>query len=202
MVNRPKMKGTSAETAVVSFLRKNGWPHAERLALQGKLDKGDVTGSPGLVWEVKNYAVPHWPAWLREAEIERANAKADFGIVVAKPPGVGVTRVGEWWAGMYAGGMKFSEADLLLRGWGFGNLWALTGLPITDLHVAKLPGHQANLGLPVIMRGLSIFQFPQPFGVVEISPKGVKDRTLWYNVTTLHQMTRLLHAAGFGDPEV
>lgn len=199
MVNRPRIKGTTAEVAVVSFLRKSGWPHAERLALQGKLDKGDVTGSPGLVWEVKNYAVSHWPQWLREAEIERINAGAAFGIVVAKPPGVGVTRVGDWWAGMYAGYAKPLQADLNR---GFALLWALAGFDANDLHRAKLPGHQVNLGLPVVMRELATFQAGKPFGVVEISPKGVKDRTLWYNVTTLDQMTRLLRAAGFGSPEV
>lgn len=202
MVNRPKMKGTSAETAVVSFLRKNGWPHAERLALQGKLDKGDITGSPGLVWEVKNYAVPHWPAWLREAEIERVNAAAAFGIVVAKPPGVGVTRVGDWWAGMYSCcSPELAQAYQCDKA-GFDHLCEQAGLNANDLHRAKLPGHQANLGLPVVMRELPKFQGRAAFSVVEISPKGVKDRTLWYNVTTLHQMTRLLHAAGFGDPEV
>jgi len=183
-------------------LRKNGWPHAERLALQGKLDKGDVTGTPGVAWEVKNYAVSHWPQWLREAEAERINAGADYGIVVAKPPGVGVTRVGDWWAGMYAccaeDSAKVYECDKA----GMDHLWGMTGLDRSELHTAKMPGHQVNLGLPMVMKQLHIFQGKARFGVVEISPKGVKDRTLWYNVTTLDQMTRLLRLAGFGDPEV
>ena len=198
MVNRPKMKGTAAETAVVSFLRQNGWPHAERLALQGKLDRGDVTGTPGVVWEVKSHATSHWSAWLREAEAERANANTWLGMVVTKPPGVGVTRVGSWWAGMYAG---MAEPPSLRLG-GFSYLCALAGVDEGELHRARLPGHQVNLGLPVVMRELKTFQAGKPFGVVEISPKGVKDRTLWYNVTTLDQMTRLLRLAGFGEPEV
>jgi hypothetical protein len=197
-MNKPKIKGTTAETAVVSFLRKNGWPHAERLALQGKHDKGDITGCIGLVFEVKNYAVSHWPQWLREAETERVNAGADFGIVVAKPPGVGVTRVGDWWAGMYLG----CEEAYMCGSMGFDYLWVRAGLDRSELHRAKLLGHQVNLGLPMAMRQLKTFQGQARFGVVEISPKGVKDRTLWYNVTTLDQMTRLLRLAGFGSPEV
>lgn len=53
MVNRPKDKGTWAETRVTEFLRDNGWPYAERRALAGVTDKGDITGCPGLVFEVK-----------------------------------------------------------------------------------------------------------------------------------------------------
>ena len=53
MTGRPKDIGTAAETAVVRFLRDNGFPLAERRALHGSTDRGDITGTPGLVWEVK-----------------------------------------------------------------------------------------------------------------------------------------------------
>ena len=52
-MTRSKDIGTRAETQVVRFLAANGWPSAERRALHGSLDQGDVTGTPGLVWEVK-----------------------------------------------------------------------------------------------------------------------------------------------------
>jgi hypothetical protein len=43
-MSKAKAKGTSAETAVVKFLIDNGFPYAERRALNGALDLGDITG--------------------------------------------------------------------------------------------------------------------------------------------------------------
>ncbi len=93
-----KEKGTRAETAVVRWLRENGFAGAERRALQGVADKGDVAGIPGIVVEVKDRRSYAIPAWLRETETETAAADADHGVLVVKPNGVGETRVGEWWA--------------------------------------------------------------------------------------------------------
>ena len=76
-----KRKGTAAETAIVRCLVEAGWPHAERRALIGAHDKGDVAGIPGVVIEAKNCSRDELPAWLREAETERANAGADLGVV-------------------------------------------------------------------------------------------------------------------------
>ena len=50
-MSRNKQKGTSFETLVADFLTDNGFPYAERRALAGVNDKGDITGTPGLVWE-------------------------------------------------------------------------------------------------------------------------------------------------------
>ena len=52
-MSRSKDIGTRAEAAVVRYLCANGWANAERRALRGSADWGDVTGTPGLVWEVK-----------------------------------------------------------------------------------------------------------------------------------------------------
>lgn len=48
MTNRPKAIGTAAETAVVRYLAAHGFPAAERRALHGATDLGDITGTPGL----------------------------------------------------------------------------------------------------------------------------------------------------------
>jgi hypothetical protein len=47
-MTRSKDKGTAAESLVVKYLQSTYWPHAERRALSGGLDKGDITGTPGL----------------------------------------------------------------------------------------------------------------------------------------------------------
>jgi hypothetical protein len=81
-VNRGR--GTAFETLVVRFLQSKGWIHAERRALHGTLDKGDITGTGPLVWECKNHKTLDISGWLKETEQERQNAKADHGILVVK----------------------------------------------------------------------------------------------------------------------
>ena len=88
-MSRNKQKGTAFETLVVRWLAENGFPYAERRALAGTHDLGDVTGTPGIVWECKNHKQLAFSEWLEEADVERANASADYGIVVAKRRGKG-----------------------------------------------------------------------------------------------------------------
>lgn len=95
-MSRSKQKGTAAETAVVRALHGLGFPYAERRALKGGKDLGDITGSPGVVWEVKDARTWCGPEWLRETETERVNANADFGILVVKVPGVGAPNASRW----------------------------------------------------------------------------------------------------------
>ncbi len=54
-MSKSKQKGTAAETAVVKYLKANGFPKAERRALQGSLDKGDISGIDDVVLEVKDH---------------------------------------------------------------------------------------------------------------------------------------------------
>ena len=110
-----KAKGTAAETAVVNYLRANGWPYAERRALAGGKDKGDVTGTPGVVWEVKAGSRLAIPEWVRETEIEKENAGVGVGLLVVKPKGVGAARVCCWWAIQ-----PLQQATWLLREAGYG----------------------------------------------------------------------------------
>lgn len=100
---RPKDIGTAAETAVVTYLRP-WWPHVERRALMGGNDCGDITGTPGVCWEVKGGKAAERAGdgqvalWLAETERERRNAKADVGVLVMKRAGIGAARAGQWWA--------------------------------------------------------------------------------------------------------
>lgn len=82
-----KRKGTAAESAVVAYLRSQGFIQAERRALNGSADRGDVAGIPGVVVEVKNCARQEFAAWVREAELERDNDRASLGVVWSKRRG-------------------------------------------------------------------------------------------------------------------
>jgi Holliday junction resolvase len=95
-MSKQKQKGTAAETAVAKYLRDNGFPYAERRALTGTHDKGDITGCGPVVFEVKNHAKLDLAGWLKELEAEMYNAKVDTGCVVAKKRGT--TNPGDWYA--------------------------------------------------------------------------------------------------------
>jgi hypothetical protein len=95
-MSKSKQKGTLAETAVADLLKKV-WPMVERRALAGVNDKGDIAGIPKIVIEVKNQKSYKISEWLKETSQERLNAEADYGILVIKPNGLGVSRVEDWW---------------------------------------------------------------------------------------------------------
>jgi Holliday junction resolvase len=84
-VSKSKDKGTAAETAVVRYLQ-NWWPAAERRALSGNEDKGDVAGIPGVCIEVKAAQRLELAAWRRETWAEMGNAGATHCILVVKRP--------------------------------------------------------------------------------------------------------------------
>ena len=101
MVTRSKDIGTRAEAAVVRYLCANGWANAERRALRGSADWGDVTGTPGLVWEVKGGDAAKDASdnqiadWMDEAQTEAGNAGATYGfLIVARRR----KNVRDWWA--------------------------------------------------------------------------------------------------------
>jgi hypothetical protein len=114
MTNRPKIKGTAAETAVVTYLRDQGFPHAERRSLRGTHDRGDIAGIPGVAIEVKNCARLELAAWLDEAATERTNDGADYGAVWHKRRGQG--NAGNWFVTI--DGATFTR---ILRDLGYGN---------------------------------------------------------------------------------
>ena len=95
-MSKQKQKGTLAETAVAEYL-KQSFPAVERRTLNGQFDKGDISGVPGAVIEVKNQKAYKLAEWMKETETERINAKELFGVLVVKPNGIGVSRVKDWW---------------------------------------------------------------------------------------------------------
>ncbi len=64
----------------MDYLRANGAPQAERRALNGAKDRGDIAGVPSVVIEAKSAARVELAAWVDEAEVERRN---DHGAPVA-----------------------------------------------------------------------------------------------------------------------
>lgn len=88
-MNRSKTKGTSWERAICAYLRDHGAPAAERRALAGNLDRGDIAGVPKIVIEAKNVTQLTLAGALDEAHLERDNDHADLGVVWAKRRGKG-----------------------------------------------------------------------------------------------------------------
>jgi hypothetical protein len=86
-MNRPKIKGTTWETAIVDYLRGRGARYAERRAIQGKNDRGDIVGVPGVVIEAKNAARVELGNWINELRAEVVNDGAALGAVWIKRRG-------------------------------------------------------------------------------------------------------------------
>ena len=111
MSNPSKRRGTSAEVAVLKYVRGNGFPWAERLALSGNADCGDISLLPGrlVVLEVKAHASAatgqpgdaQLADWMSQTSTERVNAGADHGVLVVKRKGT--TDPGRWFAYVTAG---------------------------------------------------------------------------------------------------
>ena len=84
MANPSKRKGTQFETDVVRYLADHGFPFAERRALCGTSDKGDVSGIPGVVLEAKAEKSIDLAGYMDEVKVETANAHASIGVAVVK----------------------------------------------------------------------------------------------------------------------
>jgi hypothetical protein len=84
MANPSKKKGSAFEVAVVAYLRENGFPFAERRALRGTKDAGDVSGITGWILEVKNHAKLDIGNWSTEAAKEASNDGCSRWAVVHK----------------------------------------------------------------------------------------------------------------------
>ncbi len=82
-----KRKGTAWETAIVGYLHENGVEFAERRALKGNKDCGDVAGIPGVVIEAKNEKQITLGSYVDEAEAEARNDGARIGVAWMKRRG-------------------------------------------------------------------------------------------------------------------
>lgn len=163
----------------MDYFQHSGFPGADRLTLRGSKDRGDVGLCPGVIAEVKYNKSMDFAGWLRETEVERENARAVVGFLVVKAPGIGRTRVGQWWSFMYQGQ--------------WDDLRTAAGKPRG--HVVSISGAAYKKLLP------SLLKDPETGGVV-IRAVGVKNERDWYVVTRLEQQVDLLLAAGFGSREV
>ena len=56
MSSAAKRKGSQAERDVVAWLKANGYKYADRRLAGATLDKGDISGVPGVTIEIKNHA--------------------------------------------------------------------------------------------------------------------------------------------------
>lgn len=84
MSNPSKAKGTKFEVDVVEYLRTHGFPHAERRALRGTNDAGDIAGVVGFTIEVKNHKALDLGNWCKQAAAEAVNAGGSRWAVVHK----------------------------------------------------------------------------------------------------------------------
>jgi hypothetical protein len=89
-------RGVATERLLAKFLREHGFPNAERAVKTGVVtrgrtvvDPGDITGTPGLVWQAKGLrpitaAENAVPGWMLETEQQRAGAGAGLGVLVVR----------------------------------------------------------------------------------------------------------------------
>lgn len=105
MTTRSKDIGTRAESALVKYLRSEGFPLADRIPLKGDGDCGDVSdGTGALIFQSKaghaaeNAGDAQIARWIEEVHVQQANARADLGILVVKRKSYGLNRMGKWHA--------------------------------------------------------------------------------------------------------
>lgn len=103
-MSKAKAKGTRAETDCIKYLREY-WYAAERRALAGNKDKGDVAGIPRTVGEVKAAAKIELAKWQGETLAEMANAEADNCFLVIKKPYKPVAKW-DFWMPAYQVGLE------------------------------------------------------------------------------------------------
>ena len=127
-MTRTRSSAKSAGTRFESLCRDGlnrllGSTTIERRAKNGAKDRGDLSGvyigGEPCVVECKDYGGElRLPQWLKEAEVERGNADAEYGVVIAKRRGTSkfedqyVVMTGETFAAIVAGGHEFLERGM------------------------------------------------------------------------------------------
>jgi hypothetical protein len=138
-----RRKGADAELAVVKYLRTVGFGGAERAVRTGyrtttrtAADPGDITGTPGVVWSIKDVATEQIAKWFDE--LDRMDSRpGDVRLLVHKRRGY--ASPDRWWCWMHldtlmtltAGGpwlpesapvrMELGHVIPLLRACGYGD---------------------------------------------------------------------------------
>ena len=85
-MSRSKARGTHWETQIINYLNNAGFD-AERRALSGALDRGDISGVRGWVLEAKNVNAMTLASFVDEAEVERINDDVPYCAVWAHRKG-------------------------------------------------------------------------------------------------------------------
>jgi hypothetical protein len=93
-----KAKGAGAERDLRDWLKENGFPYADRRLAGATLDKGDISGIPGVTIEIKNHSKMNLAGWIEELNVEMANDKAWTGVVWHKRKGK--SSPADWYATM------------------------------------------------------------------------------------------------------
>jgi Holliday junction resolvase len=92
-MNPSKTKGTAFESAIVRYLTENGHPHAERRALAGAADRGDIAGLPGVMIEAKAVKTITLASIMDEVVEQTANCgDGTIGVAWIKRRGKGIER--------------------------------------------------------------------------------------------------------------
>lgn len=86
-----KKRGRETELLAARHLAKNGWPYA--MPTGAGASGIDITGTPGLAWEVKARTGFEPMANLRQAI---RNAGESLPMVLLRPNGVGPSQIGVW----------------------------------------------------------------------------------------------------------
>jgi len=84
VTTKSKQRGTQTETMAVKALRAFGWEEAERRALAGKLDKGDVVNVPLFCLEIKGDRSMRLAAWKAETLQEQENAGEPYCALIVR----------------------------------------------------------------------------------------------------------------------
>lgn len=98
---RPKDIGTRGESAVVKAL-KPYFPDAERIALKGGSDQGDIGWCGDFIFEVKagqqtkQIGDKLLDEWLDQTAIEAVHRRVRYGVLVVQRHGK--ADAGRWWA--------------------------------------------------------------------------------------------------------
>lgn len=86
-----KKRGRETELLAARYLAENGWPYA--MPTGAGASGIDITGTPGLAWEVKARTGFDPMANLRQAI---RNADDAMPLVLLRPNGVGPAQIGIW----------------------------------------------------------------------------------------------------------
>lgn len=108
--NYRRERAHETETIIARYLTESGWPWCEPVGAgrQG----ADLTGTPGLSFEIKARRDLNLPAWLRQASLD---SRGGVPLLIHRPDGFGPATVRLWPASM-----RLADLTGLLHAAGYG----------------------------------------------------------------------------------